>query len=93
LFRFSVIFIHGLIFIFATLIGLGAKYNIAAREPDETYGVWFTAVAIFNIIVIISAYVQLRLRNIWIFLITAVSLVAFFLFLLPHIVIFIESLF
>jgi len=91
MYRLSVILIHALIFIVATIIGLGGKYNLASPEPGKTYVVWFSAIAIFNILVIVSAFVQLRVRKIWVFLISVIGLIIFFIYALPHIVLYVED--
>ncbi len=53
-----------LLLLAATVIGLGAVYNIASPDPNRTFEVWFTAIAIFNILVIISIFVQLKLKKV-----------------------------
>ncbi|GGP15074.1 hypothetical protein [Oceanobacillus neutriphilus] len=93
MFRFTVILVHVCIFLLAAIIGLGGKYNPASPEPDQSYVVWFSAIAIFNVLVIVSAFVQLRIRKIWLFLMTVIGLVVFLIYLLPHIVLYMESLF
>ena len=70
MFKFAVILVHGLIFILATLIGLGGVFNISSPDPSRTYEVWFTAIAIFNILVVVSVFVQLKIKKVWVFLIT-----------------------
>lgn len=90
--KIRVVLIHVLIFILATIIGLAAVFNPAPSEPGEIYGVWFTSVAIFNILVIISAYLQLKVKKVWVFLITVLGLIVLFYFL-PHIGFYIEGIF
>lgn len=85
--------IHVLIFILATIIGLGGKYNSAPPESGKTLEVWFSAIAIFNVIVIGAAIVQLRIRMVWVFLITVIALIVVLIYLLQQIVFYIESLF
>lgn len=93
MFQFTVILVHVFLFLLATIIGLGGKYNPASPEPDKSYGIWFSAIAIFNVLVIVSAFVQLRVRKIWLFLITVIGLVVFLIYFLPQIVLYLESLF
>jgi hypothetical protein len=91
MFKFAVITVHILIFLLAAVIGLGAVFNISAPDPNRTYEVWFTAIAIFNILVIISLFVQLKLKKVWIFSITVLGFIVLFYFL-PEIVLYIESI-
>lgn len=91
MFRFSVILVHTVIFLLASFIGLAGKYNPAPPEPDKTYVVWFSAIVIFNILVIVSAFIQLNVRKVWVFLISAIGLTAFFIYALPPVVLYIES--
>ncbi|PWA11850.1 hypothetical protein DCC39_08655 [Pueribacillus theae] len=63
MFKAAVYLVHGLIFILVTLIGLGPLFSIAAPDPDETYGVWVSMILIFNILVLVSAFVQLRIKK------------------------------
>lgn len=91
MFKIVVIFIHVLIFLLATIIGLGGVYNPAPPDPSRTFEVWFTAIAIFNILVILSIFVQLKLKKVWVFSITVLGLVVLFYFL-PHLVFYIEGI-
>ena len=91
MFKFAVILVHGLIFILATLIGLGGVFNPSSPDPSRTYEVWFTAIAIFNILVVVSVFVQLKIKKVWVFLITVLGLLVLFYFL-PHIVLYIEGI-
>lgn len=90
MFRFAVIFVHAFLFIGAIFIGLVGKYNPSSPEPDKTYIVWFLAIAIFAILVIGSAFVQLKLRKIWVFVLSTIGLLVLF-YVLPHIVLYIED--
>ncbi|MBP3953103.1 hypothetical protein [Bacillus suaedae] len=91
MFKLVVILVHVLIFLFATVIGLGGVYNPAPPDPSRTYEVWFTAIAIFNILVVLSTFVQLKLKKVWAFSLTVLGLVVLFYFL-PHIVLYIEGI-
>ncbi|WP_426897807.1 hypothetical protein [Rossellomorea vietnamensis] len=91
MFKKIVITVHVFIFLVATIIGLGAVFNISAPDPNRTHEVWFTAIAIYNILVLISMYAQLKLKKGWIFLITVLGLIALFV-LLPEIVLYIEGI-
>jgi len=91
MFKFAVIFVHGLIFIFATLISLGGYISIAPPDPSRMPGVIFTAFAIFNILVIISIFVQLKVKKVWVFLVTVLGLMVL-LYFLPYIVLYIEDI-
>lgn len=92
MFKIAVFLIHGVIFILATLIGLVGVFNPSAPDPERTYEVWFTAIAIYDVLVIISTLVQLKVKKVWIFLTTILALIVLFYFL-PHIVLYIEGLF
>lgn len=69
MFRLAVILVHALIFIFITLIGLTGKYNPALPDPDATYGLWFLTFTIFNILVLVSAFVQFKIKKLGFFII------------------------
>jgi hypothetical protein len=85
LFKAAVYLVHGLIFILVNLIGIGPMFSIAAPDPDETYGVWISMIVIFNILVLVSAFVQLRIKKVWVFLISTIGLIALFILTLQYI--------
>lgn len=85
MFRLTVILVHALIFILVTLVGLAGKYNPAPPDPEATYGVWFSTFAILNILVLVSAFVQLRMKKVWVFLISIISLIILFILTLQYI--------
>jgi|SRR5690625_5017817 len=85
MFRFAVVFVHALIFLAVTIVGLAGKYNPAPPEPDANYWPWFMMFVIFNLLVIISAIVQLRIKKIWVFIVSVVGLFAIFLLTLQYI--------
>lgn len=91
MFKISVLSVHGLILILATFIGLIAVYNPSPPELGRTYEVWFTAIAIFDILVIISVLIQLKVKNVWVFIATVLGLVILFYYL-PLIVFYIENM-
>jgi|SRR5690625_4255478 len=93
LFKFAVILVHAIIYIAVTIIGLGGKFNPAPLDPGATYGVWFTTLAIFNILVILSALVQLRIKKVSIFLLLILGLIILFLITLQYIYPFFYELF
>ncbi|WP_042477718.1 hypothetical protein [Bacillus ndiopicus] len=63
MFKAAVYLVQGLIFILVTLIGLGPIFSIAAPDSDEIYGVWVSMNVSFNTLVLISAFVQLRIKK------------------------------
>lgn len=85
MFKFTVVLIHAIIFIAVTVIGLAGKFNPAPPDPSATYGVWFTTFAIFNILVLISAFVQLRIKKVSVFLLSILGLIIFFLLTIQYI--------
>ncbi|WP_096272141.1 hypothetical protein [Paucisalibacillus globulus] len=90
MFKIAVIVVHGLIFLLATFIGLGAVvFNISEPDPSRTDWVWLAAFAIFNLLVIISSFVHLKLRKVWVLLFTVIGLLVLFWFL-PYIVYYVE---
>lgn len=91
MFKWSVIIIHTGIIIMALSIGLLGKYNIAAEEPGKTYTVWFSAIAIYCLLVICSAIWQLKIRKVFVFLISIIVLLLIF-YVLPHAVLYIENI-
>ena len=85
MFKAAVYLVHGLIFILVILIGIGPMFSIAAPGPDQTYGVWVSMIVIFNILVLVSAFVQLRIKKVWVFLISTIGLIALFILTLQYI--------
>lgn len=85
MFRILVILVHALIFILVTMIGLAGKYNPAPPEPEANYSVWFSTFVIFNILVLISAYIQLKIKKVWVFLISVISLFILFVLTMQYI--------
>lgn len=84
MFKPAVYLVHGLIFILVTLIGLSPIFSIATPDPDQTYGVWVSMIVIFNILVLVSAFVQLRIKKVWVFLISTIGLIALFILTLQY---------
>ena len=68
-----------------TLIGLAPALSIAEPDPNQTYGVWISMIVIFNILVLVSAFVQLRIKKVWVFLISTIVLIALFIVILQYI--------
>ena len=93
MFKAAVFLVHGLIFILVTLIGLGPIFSIAEPDPGQTYGVWVSMIVIFNILVWISAFVQIRIKKVWVFLISTIGLIALFILTLQYIYPFVLDLF
>ena len=93
LFKRAVYLVHGLIFILVTLIGLAPALSIAERNPNQTYGVWVSMIVIFNILVLVSAFVQLRIKKVWVFLISTIGLIALFVLTLQYIYPYVLDLF
>lgn len=85
MFKAAVYLVHGLIFIFVFLIGIGPMFSIAAPDPNQTYGVWVSMIVIFNILVLVSAFVQLKIKKVWVFLISTIGLIALFILTLQYI--------
>lgn len=90
MFKIAVYVVHAIILILATFIGFAGVYNISSPDPERTYEVWFTAIAIFDVLVILSTYAQLRVKKVWLFVVTIVLLLVLFYFL-PHLVLYIED--
>lgn len=85
MFKPAVYLVHGLIFILVTLIGLAPAFSIAAPDPNQTYWVWVSMIVIFNVLVLVSAFVQLRIKKVWAFLISTIGLIALFILTLKYI--------
>ena len=96
LFRSAVYLVHVLIFIFVALIGIGPMFSIAAPDPDRAaiynWG-WGSLTGIFMFLVLVSAYVQLRIKKVWVFLISVIGLIAFFILTLLYIYPFVMNFF
>jgi len=93
MYKFAVILVHAIMFILVTIIGLAGKYNPAPPEPGATYGVWFLTFVVFNILVLVSAFVQLRVKKVSVFIVSIIGLVILFLLTMQYIYPFIYELF
>ncbi|MED4475924.1 hypothetical protein [Oceanobacillus caeni] len=94
MFKAAVYLVHGIIFLLVTFIGLAPfLISIAPREPGETYWVWFLTIVIFDILVLVSAFVQLRIKKVWVFLISIIGLIALFIITLQYIYPYVLNLF
>lgn len=93
LFKTAVYLVHGLMFIFVTLIGIAPMFSIAAPDPDQIYWVWVLMIMIFDILVLVSAFAQLRIKKVWVFLISTIGLTALFILTLQYIYPFVLNLF
>lgn len=93
MFKAAVYLVHGLIFILVILIGIGPMFSIAAPDPDQTYGVWVSMIVIFNILVLVSAFVQIKIKKVWVFLISIIGLIALFILTLQYIYPYVLDLF
>ena len=91
MYKTTVIVVHVLIFLFATAIGYFGVHNPSSPDPSRDYSVWYTAIVIFDLVVVISLFAHLKRKRYWLFLITVVALLILF-YLLPHIVLFIEGI-
>lgn len=93
MFKAAVYLVHGLIFILVILIGIGPMFSIAAPDPNQTYGVWVSMIVIFNILVLVSAFVQIKIKKVWVFLISTIGLIALFILTLQYIYPYVLDLF
>ncbi|MFJ7971817.1 hypothetical protein [Psychrobacillus sp. NPDC096389] len=93
MFKAAVYLVHGLLFILVNLIGIGPMFSIAAPDPDQTYGVWVSMIVIFNILVLVSAFVQIKIKKVWVFLISTIGLIALFILTLQYIYPYVLDLF
>ena len=93
MFKAAVYLVHGLIFIFVIVIGIGPMFSIAAPDPDQTYGVWVSMMEIFNILVLVSAFVQIKIKKVWVFLISTIGLIALFMLTLQYLYPYVLELF
>ena len=93
MFKPAVYLVHGLILILVTFIGLAPALSIAEPDPNQTYGVWVSMIVIFNILVLVSAFVQLRIKKVWVFLISTIGLIALFSVTLQYIYPYVLDLF
>ena len=92
----AVYLVHGLIFILVILIGIGPMFSIAAPDPDQTDGIWggwVSMIVIFNILVLASAFVQIKIKKIWVFLLSTIGLIVLFLLTLQYIYPYVLNLF
>lgn len=85
LFKAAVYLVHGLLFIVVNLIGIAPVFSIAAPDPDQTYGAWVSMIVIFNILVLFSVFVQLRIKKVWVLLLSTIGLIALFILTLQYI--------
>ena len=96
MFNAAVCLIHGIIFILVALLGIGPLFSIAAPDPDPdpiiNWG-WGSMIVIFMIFVLVSAFVQLRIKKVWVFLLSVIGLIAFYILTLLYIYPFVLNLF
>lgn len=85
MFRLAVILVHALLFILVTILGLAGIYNPASPEVGATYGLWISTFILFNILVLLSAFVQLKLKKVWVFLTSIIGLIIIFILTLQYI--------
>lgn len=85
MFKFAVILVHTLIFLGVTLLGLAGKYNPAPPEPEANYWPWFTMIAMFNLLVLASAFIQLKIKKVWVFLLSILALFILLFLMLQYI--------
>ena len=85
MFKTAVYLVHGLIFILVTLIGLAPALSIAEPDSNQTYVVWVSMIVIFNVLVLVSTFVQLRIKKVWVFLISTIGLIVLFILTLQYI--------
>ncbi|WP_426867810.1 hypothetical protein [Jeotgalibacillus proteolyticus] len=96
MFKAAVFLVHGLIFILVALVGIAPLFSIAAPDPgsDPIYNwVWGSMIGLFIILVWVSAYVQLRIKKVKVFLISVIGLIAFFILTYQFIYPFVLNLF
>ena len=92
MFRIAIILVHTLIFILGFIYFIAPIFSIASPDPGREDWVWFLSIAIFEALVIASASVQLRVRKVWLFLVSAIGLIILIVFCIPLLVLYIESL-
>lgn len=95
MFKYIVLLVHGLLFLSVILLGIGPMFSIAP-DPDRDPIIdlaWASMIVIFIILVSVSFYVQLRINKVWVFLISVIGLIAFFILTLAYIYPFVLDLF
>ena len=85
MFKAAVYLVHGLIFILVNFIGIAPAFSIAAPDPNQIYWIWVLMVVVFNILILVSAFVQLRIKKGWVFLISTIGLILLFVLTLQYI--------
>ena len=85
MYKLVVFLTYGLIFLAVIIIGVAGKFNPAAEEIDASYGMWYLTLGVFNLIVLIAAYLQWRIRSVWLFLISIVGLIVLFFLIFQYI--------
>lgn len=85
MFRSVVIVTHALLILFVIFMGFAGKYNPAPADPNENYIVWFLMIAIFNILILGSAFVQIKVKKTWLLIGSILGLIALFFITLQYI--------
>ncbi|WP_041061554.1 hypothetical protein [Jeotgalibacillus campisalis] len=96
MFKTAVYLVHGLLFILVALVGLSPVLSIAAPDQgrDQIYNwVWGSMIVIFMLLVLGSAFVQLRIKKGRVFLLSVIGLIAFFILTYQYIYPFVLNLF
>lgn len=74
MFKFFTIFIHCLYLLAITVIMVGAEFSVAAPDTERNYGVLYILVLLVMLIIAFSWCLNLRLRRVWILLISFVAI-------------------
>ena len=95
MFKAAVYWIHVLLGILVVLLGIGPMFSIAAPDPSQTHHgvVWFSMIVIFITLVVVSAFVQLMIKKVWVLLLSIIGLIAIFILTLQYIYPYVSGLF
>lgn len=96
MFTAAVFLIHGLLLLAVFLLGIGPLFSIAAPDPDPDPALavgWVVLIISFVALVFLSASVQLKVKKVWLLLVSIMGLPAFFVLALLYIYPFILNFF
>ncbi|WJY27288.1 hypothetical protein [Sporosarcina trichiuri] len=96
MFKATVFLIHGLLFLAVFLLGIGPNFSIAAPDPDPAPVLsvgWAILIISFMALVFFSAFVQLKVKKVWVLLVSIIGLLAFFVLALLYIYPFVMNFF
>ncbi|MEK4563329.1 hypothetical protein MKX54_01380 [Alkalihalobacillus sp. FSL R5-0424] len=74
MFKGLVIAVHSLYLLAITIIMIGAHFSVAAPDTERNYGILYALVMIVMLIIGLSCWLNLKVRKIWIFILSVIAI-------------------